>query len=277
MRSRYRVSLGGVQLDSIDGNILILDVGHSFSGKQVTQNRIAGTDGYDTGDPYIEKTTVTITFELHIYNIIERNYVCQLVNKWAEAGGTLAANDRYTITGIAVDKKTGAKTYATEGQRLYHTRCEKYADIESARNWTDPLTLVFSSTYEPHWCSQTAKTLTLTGKSAKGTLKLDGNTGKSPVSVSVTANSAITAFQITVGNTVIKLPNTSVAAGKKLEIDYVRSRILRIRVDGKSVMSKLDPTSSDQLLAPCGANTVVSIAASGGKVTAVITARGRWL
>lgn len=276
MRSRYRVSLGSVQLDSIDSNILILDVGHSFSGKQVTQNRIAGTDGYDTGDPYIEKTTVTVTFELHIYNIIERNYVCQLVNKWAEDGGTLAVNDRYTVTGIMVDKKTGAKTYATEGQRLYHTRCEKFADIESARNWTDPLTLVFATTYDPHWCSQTAKTLTLTGKSAKGTLKLDGNTGNAPVYATVTANATITSFKITVGNTMLKLTGLSLANGKQLVIDYVRSRYLRIRADGKSAMARLDPTSSDRLLAPCGEKTSVSITANN-KVTAVISARGRWI
>lgn len=276
MRSRYRVSLGNVQLDSIDENLLILDISHSSSGEQITQSKVSGLDGYDVGDAYIEKTIVTVTFELHIYNIMERNYVCQLVNKWAAAGGTLATNDRYTVKGIAVDKKTGAKTYTTEGQRLYYTRCEKFADIESARNWTDPLTLVFATTYEPHWCSQNTKTLTLTGKSAKGTLKMDGNTGISPVSVTVTANAAISSFQITAGGSTLKLTGLSLAKDKKLVIDYVNSRYLRIRADGKSAMAKLDPASSDRLTVPCGANTVVSITANN-KVTAVITARGRWI
>lgn len=276
MRSRYRVSLGGVQLDSIDENLLILDISHSSSGEQITQSKVSGLDGYDVGDAYIEKTIVTVTFELHIYNPMERNYVCQLVNKWAEAGGTLATSDRYIITGIAVDKKTGKKSYSTEGQRLFQTRCEKYADIESARNWTDPLTIVFATTSEPHWCSQNTKTLTLTGKSAKGTLKLDGNIGNAPVYATVTAKAAVSSFQITVGSTMLKLTGLNLTTNGTLEIDYVRTRYLRIRADGKSVMSKLDPSSNDRLLAPCGEKTAVSITANA-KVSVVITARGRWL
>ena len=257
MRSRYRVTLGGTHLDSIDSNLLILDVSHSSTPIQPTSYRTANLDGYDYKQEYIEKTTVTITFELHIYDIAKRNEACQAVNKWASAGGTLKTNDR-------------------ADQQLYYTRCEQYANIESAKNWTDPLTLVFSTTYVPYWCSSTAKALTLTGKSAKGTMKLDGNVGYSTVYADVTASATVTSFQITAGTTTLKLTGISVPAGKVLSIDYVRSRYLRVRVDGKSVMAKVDPSSSDQLLVPCGQNSTISIVANN-KVTAKITARGRWL
>lgn len=257
MRSRYRIAVGSVHMDTLDDDLLILDIGCTQPDFQIQQNRAANLDGYDVGDAYFEKTTITVTFELHIYDIAKRNAACQAVNKWASAGGTITINDR-------------------TNQRLYNTRCEKYASIESARNWTDPLTIVFSTTYDPYWRTSTTKTLTLTGKSAKGTLKMDGNFGNAEVSATVTASAAISSFQIDVGNTTIKLTGLSLASGKNLVIDYVRSRYLRIRADGKSVMTKLDPSSSDQLLAPCGANTAVSISANA-KVTAVITARGKWL
>ena len=145
MRSRYRISLGGVQLDTIDNDLLILDIGYTAPEVSTPEHRAADLDGVDCGDKYFSKQTVTVTFELHIYDVAQRNAVCQKVNEWAAAGGTLVTNDR-------------------AGQRLWNTRCDKFASIESARNWTDPLTLVFTTTYLPFWVSNEDKTLTLTGK-----------------------------------------------------------------------------------------------------------------
>ena len=69
MRSRYRITVNGVQLDSIDSNLLILDIGCTPPEYQTNTNRIANTNGYDYGNSYFEKTTITVTFELHIYDI----------------------------------------------------------------------------------------------------------------------------------------------------------------------------------------------------------------
>ena len=257
MKSRYKISLGGVQMDSLDDNLLILDISCPSPEYKVNQIRSAGLDGYEYGDEYLEKQTVVVTFELHIYDIAKRNEACQKVNAWAKTGGTLSINDR-------------------KGQRLIYTRCEKYASIESARNWTDPLTLVFATTYVPYWQSTTAKTLSLSGKSAKGTLKMDGNTGNAVVTVTATAEATVTSFQITAGDSKIKLTGLSIASGKQLVIDHKNGRILRIRADGKSVMGKLDASSSDMLTVPSGQNTSVSISASN-KMTITVTARGLWV
>ena len=259
MRSRYRISVGGIQLDTLDDDLLILDIQHSEPEFVISENRIANEDGYDfsADSEYFKKTTVTVTFELHIYDVAQRNAVCQKVNAWARNGGTLTVNDR-------------------AGQRLWNTRCEKFASISSAKNWTDPLTLVFATTYIPYWLSDNEKTLTLTGKSAKGKLKMDGNIGAAQVKATVTAGGNITSFQITAGDKTLKLTGLSLANGKDLVIDYVHNRYLRIMADGKSVLDKLDKSSADLLTVPCGADTQISISANN-KVTAVITARGRWL
>ena len=262
MRSRYRISVNGVQMDTLDDNLLILDIAYSAPDHQVTRNRSAGLNGVEIGSPYFEGQTVTVTFELHIYDVAKRHEALQKVNAWAQAGGTLTTNDR-------------------AGQRLYYTRCERYASIASAKNWTDPLTVVFATTFIPYWMSNTAKAITLSGKTPKGTLKMDGNTGDAIVSATITPESTLTKIEISTGDknstiSKIVLADISVAQGKQLVIDYVRNRFLRIRADGKNIMAKLEPASSDLLTVPCGVNTAVNISANA-KVTAEISARGRWL
>ena len=257
MISRYRASLNGVQLDSLHDDLLILDIGYSGALVSITQEQVAKLDGFDYKNKYFEKQTVTITFELHIYDVAKRNAACQAVVAWASSGGTLAVNDR-------------------AGQHLEAVRCETFPAIESARNWTDPLTLVFSTTYNPYWVADAESTITLTGISTRGTLKPLGNTGSALVSVTVTANAGISSLQIVVGSTNIRLTGLSLGNGQKLTIDYINGRYLRILENGRSAMHKMNPASSDSLLAPCGANTAVSVTANN-RFTAVITARGLFL
>ena len=257
MRSRYRISVGGVHLDSLDDNLLILDISNTQPDRNIKKQTVANLNGYSVADTQVGQQSVTVTFELHIYEVAKRNEACQKVNEWASKGGTLVLNDR-------------------NGQRLYNVICEQYADIQSARNWTDPLTVVFSTTVNPYWQSSTPKTLTLTGKSASGTLVMDGNTDSANVGVTVTASAVVNSLQIKVGSTILKLTGLNVPAGKQVVVDYVGNRYLRIRANGSSVMTKLDPTSSDLLQAKCGASNAVSVT-SNAKVTSVFTARGCWL
>ena len=258
MRSRYRISVGGVHMDTLDDNLMILDISHSPMKRVIAESRAANLNGIDYADtPYLDKTTVTVTFELHIYDIAKRNAACQKVNEWAAAGGTLLSNDR-------------------SGQQLRDVVCERFASIASARNWTDPLTVIFATTWNPHWRSGSLKTLALSGKTPKGTLKMDGNLGETPVTVEATAKANVTSFKITVGSTNVELKGLTMKNGSVLKIDHQRGRYLRVRVDDKSVMSLLQPNSSDMLTAKCGENVAVSISANG-KVAATISARGEWL
>ena len=256
MTTRYRISVGGVQMDTLDDNLLILDISYGAPEKEKKQYTTANLDGYDRGEEKILRRTVTVTFELHEYDIAKRNALCQKVNSWAAAGGTLITNDR-------------------EGQRLQNVACEEQIDIGSVRDWTKPLSLVFSTTYNPHWVSNTEVTRTLVGKNVSGTMTLDGNTGSSLVKVTATAQAAVTSFKATVGDCTLELTGLSVANGQTIVVDYVRNRYLRIRANGSSVMAKLKPESSDNLRAECGKTTGIGIVADG-KVSAVFTARGCW-
>lgn len=256
MRSRYRVALNGTHLDTLDNNLLILDVAYSQIQKQVRQTASANLDGFDISSVYTEKQIITVSFELHIYDTAKRNKACQTVNKWASGGGTLTINDR-------------------EGQQI-SVVCEQTAVIESVRDWTAPLTLVFSTSSKPYWESVTEKVTTITGKSASGNLVMDGNTGSALVSVEVTAKAPVSSLQITVGDTVLKLTGFSLQTNQVLTVDYVNGRYLRVRANGSSIMNRLNPDSSDNLKAPCGTRTRVAITANNS-VNAVFRARGLWL
>lgn len=257
MTSRYRISVGGVHLDSLDKDLRILDIGYANPDRNVKKQTAANLNGIDIADTYVGEGRVTVTFELHIYDVAKRNEACQKVNAWASKGGSLVTNDR-------------------SGQYLQNVVCEQYADISSAKNWTDPLTLVFATTVNPYWVANKAKSVSMTGKSTSGTLSLDGNTGNALVSVTVTANESINSLQMTCGSTTLKLTGISIPSGKQVIVDYINSRFLRIRGNGSSVMAKLDKSSSDNLLAKSGASNKVSVSASG-KVSASFSARGCFL
>ena len=254
MRTRYRISVGGVQMDSLDENIAILDISNPQPDRSRKTTTAANLDGIDLGDEYVGRQTVTVTFELHIYDTKKRNAALQKINAWAKAGGTLAINDR-------------------EKQHLENVVCEQYASMDSVRDWTAPLTLVFGTTYVPYWVSDTAVTRTLTGKSATGTLAVNGNTGSALVSATVTAAANVSSVQLACGSFKLKITGLSLANGEKLVVDYIRNRYLRIRANGASVMGKLDPASSDNLMAECGKTATVSVTANN-KVTAAFTTKG---
>lgn len=258
MITRYRISLDNVQLDSLDENIVIQDIGYSPISFRDKNRTSADLDGFDIDETYYESQTVTVSLQLRIYDTAKRNKAVQKINEWAKGMKTLQVNDR-------------------EGQYLYAVKCQQFASVSSVRNWLDPLTLVFTTGYVPFWISSSAKTVTVVGKNNKGTLKMEGNADKpSLVSVTVTAEEAVSSIQLTVGDTMLKLTGLSVAIGQQIIIDYIRNRYLRVRANGASVLNKLDKSSSDRLMAKCGENVTVNVVASG-RVSAVFSGRGLWL
>lgn len=256
MTSRYEVTLGGKKLSSVNKNLLILDVQYGQPETSQQEYQIANLDGLDLGRKVYKRRTVTVTFELHIYGTAERNAACQAVTEWAMAGGTLRTSDR-------------AGQYLT-------VECTQFPQINSVRGWTEPLTVVFSTVGIPYWQSDTKNALTISGTTARGTLKVGGNTGTTPVTVTITAKAMLRSVQITVGSSTIKLTDIRVPTSRTLEITYTKDRYLRVRANGENVMKNIDPASSDTLLATCGASNAVTITASAN-MTAVLEARGRYL
>ena len=265
MITRYRVRLGNSQLDQQHKDIAIQNIEYSVPEKNVSQQSVANLDGFDIVNEKVVRQTVTVTFEIHTYNTATRNQICQAVNKWASAGGDLYTSDR--------------------ANQLLRVKCEQYAAI-NARDWTAPLTLVFTSVGIPYWVSATQVTKTVSGKNVTSKLALDGNVGSARVSASVTSTKGkVKSIKLIAGDSSIELTGLNVAKNEQVVIDYVSYRYIRIRhlnSSGKapkgygSILTKLSPASSDNLSIPCGASSDVGVTADNN-VKAVFTSRGWWL
>lgn len=258
MVTRYRVSLGGVQLDSLDDAIVIMDVSYAPIQRTDVTAEVANLDGFELTSARFNGQTVTVTFMLRIYDVKKRNEAVQKINAWANVRAHMTVSDR-------------------EKQYLPMVMCTQYASVKSARNWTDPLTVVFASERVPFWLSSDESAATVIGKNVRGTLKVDGMSGLSSlVSAEITAQATVKTLQLTVGDTKLVLKGLSVPSGKTVLIDYVDNRYLRIRANGVSALANLDPASTDSLKVPCGATTAVAVVADGA-VRAVFKARGCWI
>ena len=257
MTSRYRIKVNSVHLDSISKKILILDIGETMPDLNFKQQSNANLNGYEFTDVFVGQRTVTVTFEIHEYDIEKRKSICQEVNEWAAVGGRIDINDR-------------GKTH------LIRTECTQYASIESAKNWTDPLTVVFSTTVNPYWISDTPKTVAISGAGTTGTLKMDGDVGYALVDVEVTAATKITMCKLICGNTKLVLKGFDCPKNKTVDVDYIKDRYLRLRANDRNAMPFLQSESSDNLLARCGKNNSVEFSVNGS-ATVVFSARGCWL
>lgn len=256
MISRYEVTLGGKKLSAVDENLLILDVAYSAPNYSNEAYKVANRDGARVYNRYRDKASVTVTFELHIYDTVKRQTALQNVITWAKNGGVLKINDR-------------------ANQQL-NVICDGYPAINSVRNWTDPLSITFSAYAKPWWEDTKETVVTLTGKNARGTLKVPGNAGKAYVGVQVTTAAAITSLTVKVGDTSITLNGLSVASGKTITFSYSAGMILSIKTGSTSLLNKRTAGSSDDLIATAGADNAVSVTASGN-VTAKFTVRGVWM
>lgn len=254
MISRYEAIMDGVPLSSINENLLILDIAHSYSEFENQSIKFARRNGLYIVDRYRESVSVTITFELHIYNIAQRQAACQEVAKWAMAGSILQTNDR-------------------PGQRL-RCICEMPPVIESALSWTDPITMTFTGYIVPYWEEIVPSEETVTGGS--GALFVPGNGGKTVVECTVQPAATITSITLGCGDTSIALSGISVSSSQTLTISYDDNMNLQIKRGTTSYLNKRTAESSDDLLAVCGQNNAVSVTCSGS-YSAKFTARGLWL
>lgn len=257
MISRYRVSLNGNELSEIDERLLILDVGHQASEITREQFKVANRDGARLYDEYREKVSVTVTFELRIYSISERQSVLQSIVAWAKSGGKLRTND---MDGLFLD-----------------CVCEQLPSIQSVQKWLDPLTVVFSAVAFPFWQNDDPIVVSLTGMNSGGNIDVPGTAPKAYASVTVVSKSStVTSMTIRVGQTSISLTGISIAKDKSVVVEYDKNRIISIKSSGASLLGKRTASSSDDLYAVCGKANEVRIVASA-EVTATFTIRGAWI
>lgn len=254
MISRYEVWLNNVPLSGIDDRLAILDISYDPVAIQNKTSIPAGRNGSMVTARRQEKTAVTVTFELHIYNTQERQQVCQQVAAWAMHGGMLKTSDR-------------------PGQRL-RCVCDNPPVISSALKWTDALSVSFGGYVLPYWEQDVPSRVTTNDET---TLFVAGNALQDAfVEVTVTPTVAITRLTVTAGETEITLSGINIPAEQTVKFWYDDDMFLHIDSGATGLLSKRSAASDDDLLIPCNKRSTVAVSASGA-VSATFSARGLWV
>lgn len=256
MISRYEVVLNNVSMADLNENLLILDVSHEQPKFQRETVHVAGREGLVIENQYRETASVTITFELHIYGIAERQSALDSVISWARNGGILKTNDR-------------------EGQRLVCI-CDKFPSVNSVKRWTDSLSITFSAYGIPYWEDEQASVITLSGKNASGNMEVSGNGGNALVSCEITARATLSQIRVNAGSSFIELSGINIPANGVVKIGYGNDGVLSIKYGNTSLMNKRTAGSSDDLVVPSGKTSTFSITASASVLVA-FSVRGCWL
>lgn len=254
MTSRYNAILNNISLNTLDEDILILDIQYQAPGYQDNTMNVAKRNGIRLVDRIYETVAVSIVFEIHSYSTQKRQAICDDIIRWAKNGGVLETNDR-------------------PGQYLKCV-CTNFPVIQSAKNWTDPLTITFTAYAYPFWQEKEAAKLTLTGTSGSGTLYVPGNVDGALVSAEVKANASVSSFSLTVNGRTLSLSGLSLSTNQIVKIEYDDNAIQSIKVGTTSLLDKR--TGVDDLLAKCGEKNNISISASAS-VSATFAVRGLWI
>lgn len=255
MISRYEVTLNGISLSSIADEIVILDVSYGEPAFSDVRYKTAKRNGSRSDGRIFSSSSVSISFEIHAYDLRDRQAIRNAVCAWAKNGGRLEINDR-------------------DGQFL-QCECSQFPAVASVRNWTDPFTITFTGNEIPFWQEITPSAVTMTaGTSGSGSLFVPGSADNALVEANIHTNATITSVSITVNGRTLTLSGISVASNNDIKITYDDKAIQSIKVGTTSLLDKR--TGVDDLLAKCGELNTVSFT-SNASATVTISARGYWV
>lgn len=255
MKSRYEVTLNGISLSELSPEILILDVNYADAAFSDNQYTVAKRNGSRTDNRVFNSSSVSISFEVHAYDIRKRTAIRNAVCAWAKNGGKLQINDR--------------------NDQYLQCVCSQFPSVASVRNWTDPLTITFTANEIPFWQELALSSVSLTaGASGSGKLYVPGSVDFAVVEAKVHTNASITSVALTVNSRTLTLSGLSVASGNDIKITYDVHGIQSIKVGSTSLMNKR--TGVDDLLAKCGEINDVSYTSSAS-TTVTFSARGLWV
>ena len=254
MTSRYEAYLNETALSSISPDILVLNIEYSAPETQYITFNVANRDGARIHKNYTSSVSVRITFEIHTYDTLKRQAICQNVALWAKNGGYLETNDRL-------------------GQRLRCVCTQK--PVLNSRDWTAPVTIVFTAYVIPFWEQEVPASVTLTaGTSGSDQLYVPGNVDGALTEVDILANASLSSVSLTVNGSTLSLTGLSVSSGNTITITYDDNMIQSIKVGTTSLLNKR--TGVDDLVMKCGEYNTVSFS-SAASVTVTFKARGLWV
>jgi hypothetical protein len=245
-------TLNGVSLSGIYERICILDIIEDAPRMHET------TLALHTGVQRVlarerQSISIRVRFAIHEERPAMRCFILQQIHDWAQQNGYL------TLT-------------ARPGQQL-HVRCTGLPNL-SGNDWTEELTLVFTSTHTPWW--EDAETTSASGTDAVH-LTVPGNADSTPVEVALINTTAATVTQVTVicGVNHITFRDIALPSGGQLVISRVNGAFIA-KLDGSSILHHRTMDSADELLAPCGQTATLYVSPSQG-MYAFYNVRGRYL
>lgn len=255
MTTRYEATLNNVTLSSLDTDIIIHDISYSNANIKDETLSVAKRNGLRLMRRSFNSIKVSIVFEIHAYDVAERQSICQAVCTWAKNGGTLKTSDR---TGV-----------------FLRCVCSKFPSISSAKNWIDELEVEFTAYAIPFWQDNSKTSIALTaGTSGSTTQTISGNVDGALVEADIVANASLTSVALTVNSRTLTLSNLSVSSGSTIKITYNSDGIQSIKVGSTSLLNKR--TGVDDLLVNCGESNTFSFTSSAS-VTVTFKVRGLWV
>lgn len=272
MITRYRFSFNGQQLDQLLVNdygakaLIITDIRYAEPGFAKTVETTGAIDGGLIIRNYRQKASVTVEFLLRIYDVAQRNAAVDRIKTWAKATASVVTSDK-------------------TGKTLRNCVCEVFPEVGSARDWSKPLSITFSSYVFPYWEESTQTSYTATGTNLTGSMNVPGNAPKAYAEVNITPQSGtMKECVVQLGSTTIKLTGISIAASgtaNYLRIDTDANSNIRIRkcIGGTwtSLLADRTTDSSDELVAVPGQSNVVKANAGSVRIKVEMKVRGAWI
>lgn len=256
-----RVSLDGVQLDSLDNNIIISGFEEDPEDETINTLEMTGRTGSLPVSRHVREKKITVKFHLRNrktdYN--GRNEVLEKITGWAAYGKIMKST--------------------TRPDRKIQVTCTKKPKPTDPRNWTGEYSMTFTAYEKPFWENTTpASAVSDVKASGSVVLEVDGNRDNQiRIDAKNMSGAMINKVNLGCGNYSMAFTELALAANETLVIDYDSQLTQRIRIlqtDGKyrSVMDKR--TGSDDLKADPGKVTVTFDCDRAIRLTA--TAAGRY-
>ena len=127
--------------------------------------------------------------------------------------------------------------------------------IQQKMKWLDVLTVEFTAFAYPFWQEKTPKTLTLSSGASGVAYSMSAM--ETEAEAVITANAAMTGFELSCGETTFTLSDLNVASGSTVVISYTdKDHILQIKSGTTSLLDKRSAESSDDLILAPGGNAV---------------------
>ncbi len=246
-----RVALNGQQLDELHERIVIRSFDAGVPHENVEAENIMSIFGQRVTSQHWESFEVSVTYAIDLpkKDMITRRMVFDTVNRWATQKGWLTVNWMPDLR-MWVDKVV-------------------YPSAGDMWDWTNEYTITFRAYGLPFWQAITPTQLNVQATSS-GTWSIDINGNvPSPVDVDFRNVSGMTIpkFSIRVGWSWLVFNDLGLGGSETLHITHGTDGLLRATIGSRSVYNKLDPSSTDRLIADPGVMPVYLSATRAGNLS----------